>query len=370
MDRKPLKIIHILPELGLGGAERLLVDVLKFSDRKKYEFKVFCLLRGGGFQVELEKMGVSVEVFGKKSKLGWGLLKNLRRRLREEQPEIVHTHLFAGDAWGKLAARWAKVPVIISTEHNLNLDEGKTKRWIKILTYKWTAKVIAVSKAVAEYARECYKLPAEQVEVVHNGIDMQRFQYKEPGMDGARPIFGCVGRLEEQKGQKFLIKAFSDVVAKYPRAELWLAGVGSRRWQLEKQATRLGLSHNVKFLGQRLNIAELLGELDFFVLPSLWEGLGIAAMEAMARGLPVIASKVDGLRELINDGEDGLLVEPAKANMLAEKMLELADKAYLARTLSHKARLKAETYFDIKKTVEKYSEIYQSAWKKYEDFID
>lgn len=370
MSNCPLKIIHILPELGFGGAERLLVDILKFSDREKFHFQVWCLFRGGGFQTEIEKLGVPVEIFGKKSKLGLGLVRELTRKLQQEKPDIVHTHLFAGDCWGKIAAHLAKVPVIISTEHNLNFDESRVKQAIKILTYKWTAAVIAVSLAVKKYSAKFYKLSADKIQVVYNGIDLNRFKYKEPDLNKARLIFGCTGRLEEQKGQKFLVKAFADVVAKYPLAELWLVGNGSLRWQLEKLAARLGLSRNVKFLGQRLKMAELLNELDIFVLPSLWEGLGIAAMEAMACGLPVVASKVDGLRELITDGENGLLVEAASSRSLGKKMLEIADKPYLARILSHKARLTAEKNFDVRQTVEQYQKIYLTNFKNYEDFTD
>lgn len=365
-----MKIIHILPELGFGGAERLLLDILRFSDKEKHEFKVFCLMKGGGFQTEIEKMGVPVEILGKKSKLGWELIKDLAKKLKQEKPEIVHTHLFAGDCWGKIAAKLAGVPVIISSEHNLNVDEGKIKAIVKILTYKWTKRVIAVSEAVKKETMEVYKVPEKKIEVIRNGIDLKRFKYKEPDLNKAKIVFGCVGRLEEQKGQKFLVRAFTDVVSKYPQAELWLVGNGSLRWQLEKQVARLGLGKNVKFLGLRLNIAELLGEMDIFVLPSLWEGLGISAMEAMACGLPVIASKVDGLKEIINDGEDGILVEAGSARNLGKKLLELADKPYWARTLSHKARLTAETKFGIEQVAKKYEEIYQKTWGEHESFID
>lgn len=357
MENKKIKITHILPELGYGGAERLLVDLLKNIDRDKFNVEVICLIKGGDFVEDLAEIDVPVKILGKRGKLGLAMMWRLKKYLVETQPDIVHTHLFAGDFWGRVAAYLAGVKIIISTEHNINTSEGKLKDWLKSKTNRLATKIIAVSRSVKNYTIKKYQTPAEKISVIYNGIDISRFSFESVDFNN-KIIFGTVGRLTKQKGHKYLISAFKKVSQKLPEAELWIVGEGELRDDLTKQIAKLNLTEKVKLLGTRKNIPAMLNEFDIFVMPSVWEGLGIVVLEAMASGLPIIASDVDGLSELVKDNQNGLLFESKNIEQLSQKMTELVQNETLADKFSRAGREMVENNFDLKKVVREYEEVY------------
>jgi len=364
MNQKKIKITHILAELGFGGAERLLLDIIRSTDRSCFDIEVVCVVTGGAFEKELEKIDVPVTIIGKNTKLGLDVFWKIRKHLLQTKPDIVHTHLFAGDFWGKIGAKLAGIKCIISTEHNVNISEGFMKDTIKTFTNTFTKKIIAVSGAVKKYTIKKYKTSADKIDVIYNGIDLSRFHFKIPDFDKEKIILGSVGRLTEQKGHRYLIDAFEKIIEKFPQAELWIVGEGELKEKLQTQIEKLKLAEHVKLLGTRRDIPEILTQFDVFVMPSLWEGLGITVIEAMVTGLPVIASGVDGLRELIEDGETGILVESKNAESLAEAIMKLLEDQSLAISLGKNAKQEIVENFDMTKMVKKYEEAYMGALDK------
>lgn len=362
MNQSKIKIVYIITSLGFGGAERPLLDLVKFINRSKLNISVATVVGGGPLEQEFKNLGVEVKVFKKKTKLGLETISSLKKYLEEKKPDIVHTHLFAGDFWGKVAARKAKVPIIVSTEQNLNLDEGWIKGLIKTKTYRFTNRVITISKAIKDYTVKAYKVNPEKIEVIYSGIDLDKFSYQPKDL-GLEPKLGIIGRLEKQKGHKYLLKALVNVLKDFPQAQLWIIGEGSLHSQLERQARQLKIDKNVKFLGARKNIPEILAGLDIFVMPSLWEGLGVAAIEAQACGVPVIASKVDGLKEVVEDKKTGLLVEPKNSRALAEAIIWSLKHPKIVKQVIINARRSVEEKFDIKKMVSKYEALYQKLYE-------
>lgn len=365
MNQSRIKIVYIITSLGFGGAERPLLDLVKFIDRDRLDISVATAVGGGPLEQEFRNLGIEVKVFKKKTKLGLEVISSLRKYLEEKKPDIVHTHLFAGDFWGKVAAKKAKVPIIVSTEQNLNLDEGWIKGLMKTRTYRFTNRVIAISKAIKDYTVKTYKVNPEKIEVIFSGIDLTKFktQISKIKISVEKPIIGIIGRLERQKGHEYLIRAIVDVLKQYQKAQLWVIGKGSLRPQLEEQTRQLEIDKNVKFLGTRRNIPEVLANLDIFVMPSLWEGLGVAAIEAQACGVPVIASNVDGLKEVVGDKKTGLLVESRNSKALAEAIVWALKHPREVEQMVANARRSVEEKFDIKKMVSKYETLYQKLYE-------
>lgn len=352
-----IKIIHIICSLGYGGAERFLVDLIKFSDHEKFEIKVVTAVRGGPLVQELEKMGIPVQVFEKKTKLGLGVLWKIYRYLRKEKPDIVHTHLFAGDAWGKTAAILARVPIIISTEQNLWWDEGWLKKLCKWILSHWTDKVAAISEAVKNYLIKTEHISKSKIVVIPNGVDTEKFFVSEPQFFvNPIPVVGTIGRLEKQKGHQYLLETLS--LLKERQWEAWLIGEGSLQGKLEKQAKQQGIKERVQFLSPTGDILPLLQKMDIFVLPSLWEGLGIVLLEAALAGKPIIASAVDGIKEILENKKTALLVPPASPASLAKAIEWLLEHRQEAQQMALTAQRAVKEKFDIRIIAQDYQKLY------------
>lgn len=352
-----IKIIYIITSLNFGGAERLLLDLVKHLEKERYEVKVATVVEGGPLASEFEKIGIPVKIFKKKSKIGIKVIWQIYKYLKQERPQIVHTHLFGGDTWGRLAAILARVPIIVSTEHNTNLDENYLKRQVKKILSLFTKKIIAVSQAVKRFSVAVGRISEKKIIVIPNGVEMNKFLAISEKKYSSPPIIGIVGRLETQKGHEFLFKALNLIKA-IPWT-LWVIGDGSLRGNLEKLAKDLDLQERIIFLGTRSNIVEILSQIDIFVLPSLWEGLGLAVLEAAAAGKPIVVSRVGGIPEIIEDKKNGLLIEPKDIKGLSQALLWTLSHEDEAKRMGRRAKESLKEKFDIKKMVGEYEKLYQ-----------
>lgn len=357
---KKIKIIYIIPTLDMGGAERLTVDIIKNLDPEKFSVKIICLKRFGVWGLELKGRGVPLILLGQKSGFSFFSLIKLIKILRQERPDIVHTHLFGADLYGSLAARLARVKYLVSTEHNLNYGEGRLKNIIKTVIGRLFNNIIAVSEAVKDYIIKTRHLKSKKITVINNGLEVNKFfqpRGKATAVKNNRNIIiGSVGRLTRQKGFAYLIEAMAEL--KHKNIECLIAGDGELRPELEEKTKRLGLGNKIKFLGWQKDIKPFLDKIDIFILPSLWEGFGLVILEAGLAGLPVIASKVDGIKEIIEDNRDGLLVEPASGADLARKIQSLAEDSALAASLAVNLQTKIKNNFNIDKTAADYEKLY------------
>lgn len=365
MKEKKYKIIHIIPTLDKGGAERLLVDLAKHIDKKRFAIEVLSLTTLGRWGFELKRAGVPVASLAKKRKGSLAALWRLYLELKRRKPDIIHLHLFGGDLYGLIAGRLAKVPYIVSTEHNLNYSESRFRRAIKKMLIPRMDKVVAVSEAVKGYLAS-EGIDGSAIEVIHNGIDTARF--KSPADRGRRTgtIIGSVGRLTAQKDYATLLEAIS--LLKGHNVSCLLVGEGEERADLEKIIRKKGLASQVMLLGAQDAIGEFLAKLDIFVLPSRWEGFGLVVLEAGASRLPVIASKVDGIKEIITDNKNGLLFEAGNAGDLAEKIKELAADTQKAGRLAKELNANVLESFSIQKMAEKYAGLYAALQRKKAEF--
>lgn len=335
------------------------VDLARFSNRKSFAVEVLCLRTGGLFEDELRQAKVPFTIIGSLKRPIIFDFFRIVKHIRHVAPDIVHTHLFGGDFYGRICARLAGVKNIISTEQNLNLNENLLKKIAKYFTAKLAIKIVAASGAIKKYLIKSEGVKADKIEVIYNGVEIEKFIKENRDYLKAETV-GSIGRLTKQKGFDYLIKAAADI----PKIKIAIAGVGEEGGALLREIKELGLEGRVRLAGQQKDVVGFLDTLDIFVLPSRWEGFGIVLLEAGLSGLPVIASRVDGIREIVTDGEDGILFAPGNAKELNIKLMKLlnnpSERARLGRNIQEKVKEK----FDIKKITKQYEDLYLSIIEK------
>lgn len=350
----PCRVLNLITELNVGGAERLLAEVLPRLDRAKVEPQVACLHGDAPLAAVLEKAGVRVHHLRSSQKFDPRPVWHLARLLERERIEVLHTHLIQADILGYWAGRLARTPAIVSTKHNVRYYE-RQERWLRPVA-RWVERrmnaIVAVSSAVAtEYGH------ARRLWVIHNGVDCRKFSPLPVPSHG--PVV-CVANFTMQKGHRILLEAVARLVPEFPGLQVELAGSGPMRDDLQARAGRLGLANRVAFLRTVQDVRSVLARASMFVLPALWEGLGLAALEAMAMGRPVIVTDVDGLREIVTHERDGLVVQSGDVVALAEAIARLLRDRELAQRLGDAARSHVVEDFTIERMARRLEDFYES----------
>jgi glycosyltransferase involved in cell wall biosynthesis len=241
--------------------------------------------------------------------------------LKRNKIDIIHTHLFAANTVGRIAGRIANVPVIISTEHNTYINKSRACNFVDKMLARVTSRIVAVSDAVLTYSARQTGIDASLYENIPNCVPVDRIRElnseeiikkkKDLGIGPDQSVILSVGRLTEQKGFPYLIRAALEIIREYPETVFLIVGKGEIKEALEQQIRACGLGGHVRLLGFRNDIYDLMQISDIFAMPSLWEGFGVTLIEAGACRLPVVATAVGGIMEVIRDGENGFIV-PAK----------------------------------------------------------
>ncbi len=365
MDRKKKKAIrisYILPNLSKGGAERFLLDLIINLDKTKYEVSLILFNGAGEWIKDLDNSGVEIIILKKKHKIDlvnfWQLLTTLKRI----KPQIVHTEL-GGDIYGRLAAKIISTPIIISTEQNLNPDEDFIHNLLKRWTSKWANRIVVIGEAVKKDSQRRYQIPNSKLVIIPNGIDINKFlvnisESRENLNKPKKLIFGTLGRLAPQKGQSVLIKAWKNIENK--EAECLIAGSGPLETKLKKEINKLGLKTRVKLIGTINDTPSYFRNLDVFILPSLWEGQGVVLLEAALAGVIIIASEVDGIKEIL-DQESAYLVPANNVYALSQKIHYLLNNFDSPEIDKKRKKLQNRIInnYDIKKITLKYESLYQ-----------
>jgi glycosyltransferase involved in cell wall biosynthesis len=356
-------VVHIIDRLPPDGAERLLVDVLK-NRSDKFNFTVLCLIEGGELVAELEKIGVPVVIMGRKSKLDLGLILRIRKWLRQHQAAVVHTHLFTADSWGRLAAYLAGVPCIISTVHSTNTWKHGIHKFVDRLLARISTNIIACSDEVASVLIHKDGIPEKRVVVVVNGIDLLRFKNVSPvdlGGNNSLVKLVVIGRLHPAKGHDDLITAINSIKTQCSGFHFFFVGEGELRKSIEESINKYGLGNLVTLLGQRSDVPAILAAADVFVMPSRWEGLPMALLEAMAMGKAIVATRVGGIPDVITSGKTGLLINVGDGRELEESLIKIIVDKKLRENLGSSARELVQQRYSATGTSRQYEQIYQQA---------
>lgn len=360
MATHKLNILRVITWLPVGGIERRLVAVLPRLDRERFNVSLVCIRERGPLADELEAAGVPVEVIPFKSRWDPLALRRLAGFMRENRIDLVHSHMYRANVPATVAARLAGVKNVWCQVHNVGTWETRRQAWMDRTLCRWRTGMIAVSERVRRDVMEQLGLPAGRVRVIYNGVDIGRFRSARARRDsirareGAAPediVFLFAARLVPQKRCADFLAALGRLQAMQggrQRADFrigaWILGDGPLRGELEQAAAALPHPAAVRFFGKRADVEEFMAGADAFVLPSTREGFSNALVEALASGLPCIATDVGGNAEAVRDGREGIVTPALDVDRLASAMASLAHNGELRRTLAAAAALRAERF--------------------------
>lgn len=348
---RALRVLEAITPSRIGGAEVYVANLCEELPRQGAEALLFCP-KGRRFVDYAAKRGLRCVCWPTRGKLDPVTLLRLAGLIKRERIDVVHTHLSTASLLGALAARLAGVSSVAHV-HGLN----------SATCFRYSSTIIAVSEAAKR--RLCAQgLSEDRIRVVHNGVDLERFRPAPAsdaklalGRDPSKPQVGMFGRLSPEKGQRVALEAMFLLLKDHPNARLLLVGAGSDFAELRECARGLGIEQAVEFAGFQTDTVPLLSACDVVLVPSLKEGFGLVAVEAMAAGKPVVASAVGGLPEIVVHGETGFLVEPNNPNAIARSLSELIDDPSLRERMGKQGREIAEEHFDFRAQAARVAEI-------------
>lgn len=356
-------VLHAQKVAGISGSEAHLLQLLPDLRARGFDVRFLMLHEeepgAWEFARELRGRGVPLDDVRLRADVDPIAFGEVVARLARIRPRILHTHLVHADVYGQLAGAIAQVPLRLSTKHGFN--EFREGRWFGLAdrTVGSLAHVhIAISQGLARYLAETEGFREEAFEIVHYGI---------AAGDSASPYAGteprllCVGRLIPIKGHLVLLRALARARARVPGVTLDIAGRGPLEPALKAYARELGLGEAVRFLGFVSPVQEAIERAAIVVVPSLGEGFGMVALEAMERGRPVIASAVGGLPEIVADGETGLVVPPGEADALADAIVALAGDLEQAAEMGRAGRERALAEFTPERCADRIEALYAGA---------
>jgi glycosyltransferase involved in cell wall biosynthesis len=360
-----MPVLHVLNTLQTGGAEYLVLNLARALDRRRFPMLVCSLQGDGEIGTEMRALGVPTFVLERRVGLDPWLVPRLLRIIRRERVRIVHTHNVAPWLYAGIAARLAGAAVC-HTEHSSLFPEQRALKQAERLLGWFTKAVICDGEDVRRQLVEDQGLSPGNVVTVYNGVDTR--QYGQPvdraagrrtlGLDREAAVVGTVARLEPVKDQATLLQAFARVAGALPHARLMVVGDGSLRPALEDQARQLAVADRVLFLGRRADVVDLLPLMDLFVLSSVSEGLPLTILEAMAAGLPCVATAVGAVPEAILEGLTGRLVPPGDPTRLAAAISELLADPALCRRMGSEGQERARELFDLQEMTRRYEDLY------------
>ena len=371
-----MKILYLLNAYEEDGPGLLICRLASIISRKQdVEVSSAAISRGGDLKEKFDRAGIPTRVFGMKNALDAKNYLRLKKFLKREKFDVVHTNILRADIFGKLAAHSAGTPVIISTEHGIHAWEHrgplvrKAVKWFYLKTVKYSSGIICVSDHVKNaLLRE--GVPENKLHRIYNGVDTDLFvpttgdeRDKLRSFITDQPVdytVGLVGNLVEIKGIQYFMESLPQIFRKIPRLLVVVVGEGPLKDELRNETIEMGISDRVKFLGRLSSItSKIMSSLDVLVQPSLTESFGLAAAEALSCQVPVVASNVGGLAELIEDGVCGFLVPPRRPKALAEKVIEIIDDPIKRLQLGEQGRKRILAKFNINKTAEDYLILYE-----------
>lgn len=356
---RPLKVCHLSLTLQTGGLERILADLARHHHPEVCTPSFVAMRAVGRFADEIRELGCAVTQLSSTGR--WSQVRELARRLRDDQIDVLHTHNTYPHLYGSLAARWAGVPVVIQTRHGQRAGHGWKSRVLYRSATCLADRVVAVSDDARNLSVDVDRLPSGKVLRIWNGIDLSAFRYRGPA---AQPIAISVARLSPEKDFSTLLCAVALAVQSVPDLQLKIVGDGPERAKLEELARQLGIAGRVEFLGERTDVPELLSTAGFFVTSSTTEGISLTLLEAMAVGLPVVATAAGGNSEIVVDGVTGLITPVGHVERLAAALVSICQRRSEWTALGQAGCDRVHEHFDVQRMVHDYEQLYTELWQQ------
>lgn len=376
-DTTSITIAHVLSGLQVGGLERVVVNLVRALSKMGYRQHVICLEDGGPFAEQVEACGVSVTVLGKRLGMNLCVVRQLAALFRKKKVSIVHTHNPSPHFHGILAAVLAGVPVRIHTKHGRNYPENAKRVLLGRVLSWFTDVIVPVSDDAAEVLLKVEKVNSAKIRRIWNGVDTELYKpvesirscevAEESGFvscDRRAGVVGTIARLSPEKDQATMLASFALVLKALPRVRLIIVGDGSCRRVLEEQAHSLGISGQVEFLGMRSDIPDLMRAFDIFTLSSTTEGTSMTILEAMACGVPVVATEVGGNSELIDPPHCGLVSPAGNVAALASAYLALLKDPVRRNKMGIEGRKRVMENFSLPFMANQYATLYEQSYKR------
>lgn len=368
-------VLHLIKATRFSGAERHLLILLPALRQRGIDARLIVLTERDkpmdDIAAAADAIGLPLHRMTIRRGVDLSTVPRLAAEIRAQRPDIVHTHLIHADVFGFLAARQAGVQHVISTRHN---DDSFRRRWPLRLLHAWLwrrlSAGVVISRALGEFVRQVEFAPPERVHVIHYGmanprpsaldvelarrqlrLDLGNFPYETQ-------LIGIVSRLIEQKGIPYALEAFQQIAEEFPDAHLVIAGDGDQRAALEVQAQTMLLGDRVHFLGWRSDPQAVMRGLDVLLMPSLWEGFGLTLLEAMSARVPVVASHVSAIPEIVVHQETGFLVAPRDPGAMAYALRLLLADPLLRKHMGLNGEDRLETHFSLERMADQTAALY------------
>lgn len=361
-------VAHVVQNLQTGGLERVVINLMRGVNRLDYRSILFILGEGGKLVDELEQDGLEFVALNKKPGMDYRLFGRMARHFKREVVDVVHAHNFSPLVYGAVAGRLSGASGVVYTAHGVKTS-GRRKQSL-FQRFRLVDKMVFVSDDARSVAVERGGVAVRNILTIVNGVDLDRYSVspagdretkrREVGISPGAEVVGIVARLTPAKDHSNLFRAFKRVLSVTPGARLLVVGDGELRGELEAEVIELGVQGEVIFLGDRSDVPDLLGIMDVFVLSSYTEGLAMTLLEAMAAGLPIVATRVGGNTEAVVDGQTGFIVPPRDERALAGAVLELLEDKERAREMGRMGRARAVEKFGTDTMVREYEKLYRS----------
>jgi glycosyltransferase involved in cell wall biosynthesis len=392
---KTLHVLQVIANLDIGGAQEV-VRTLSEGLVESGCPTVVCSFRDGPLRAQIEQLGIPVEVLPQRRysilafpfyvREMFAIRQALVRLVQKYEIDVIQTHLLRSLDFLVATLRFgAQRPLIFWTVHNFNFAlrpeqlprfrwlagaKQAAHSWLYRRMARWANGFIAISNDVETAIVKTIGPVQDRIAIISNGVDMRRYQSSTDrfatrhalGFTEDDILYTVVGTLKEQKGHRYLIEAVAPLIARTPRLHILIVGDGELRGSLEAQVRAAGIEANIHFLGNRSDVAALLAASNVFVLPSLWEGLPMALIEAMASGLPVIATLVSGSQQVVEQGRSGILVSPGEVTPLRQAMEDLLADPERARLLGKAAQRRIEEAYSARRQAEEHLVLYRREW--------
>jgi glycosyltransferase involved in cell wall biosynthesis len=365
---KRINILLLIKGLGLGGAERMVVDALPYLDRERFSYEVAYLLPWKNFLVpQIRGAGITVHCLGMRNNYYLHqAVKRLHRLAEERRFDLIHAHLPLAGLAARFAGRSGRLPVVY-TEHNVQDRYHLLTRWANQKTMHWNAHVISVSGEVTASLRRSGASGSVSITTVQNGVPVKLVKTEAVGLDRLREelgistknrIVGTVAVFRKQKRLDSWLEVAKKVLDRSRDVTFLLAGHGPEAASLREAVQKFGLERSVIMPGFRPDGRRLIGLLDVFLMTSAYEGLPIALLEAMALGKAIVATDVGGIPEAIGNGVEGFLAHTGDIELLSKHVCSLLENDTLRYEMGRRAAEKAEKDFDLKNRIHQVEDIY------------
>jgi glycosyltransferase involved in cell wall biosynthesis len=365
---RPYRVLHVIDSLDLGGAQVVLLNLIKYADRNRFALSAATLHGRGVFWEPLQATGIPLHTLSFHHYFP-SYVPALGAMMLARRYDVVHCHLLGSNVIAKPIAAACRIPVLINHDHcNDKLTDPRpwalpADKW----TNRFSTHVIAVSETTRRFVTEHEGVPAERASTIHNGIDCEAFQPRPEQRAAAREKLGIpqeafvvagIGRLTYQKNFALFLEVAARVLKQHPHAMFLIAGTGEDESALRAQAAALGITERVRFLGFTRDMAALYPAVDSLLLTSRYEGLPITILEAMAVGVPIVASRLDGIAEVLNHERDAALAPSDDPDAFASHLCALIEKPDIARAYADSALHKVRAEYSAARMTRDVEEIY------------